>query len=51
MKQANTKLFIMFLMGILFSTFTVFAATITVNTGFSQGAVQYVQKIVLKSSV
>jgi len=46
----NTKYFIMFLSGILFSAFTVFAAIIPVNTDFTQDAVQYLQNLVLTNS-
>ena len=46
----NTKYFIMFLSGILFSAFTVFAAIIPVNTDLTQDAVQYLQKLVLTNS-
>jgi len=40
----------MFLSGILFSAFTVFAAIIPVNTDFTQDAVQYLQNLVLTNS-
>jgi len=51
MKKTNFKLFTMFLAGILFSTFAVFAATISVPTNFTTNAVQYLQKLVLKNTV
>ena len=48
MKNANIKLFIVFLAGILFSAITVFAATVNVSTNFSSNAVQYLQRLVIK---
>lgn len=50
MKKTNFKLFTMFLAGILFSTFAVFAATISVPTNFTTNAVQYLQQLVLKDA-
>jgi hypothetical protein len=50
MKNLNAKFVVVFVAWVLFSVFTVFAATITVNTGFSQSAVQYLQNLVLTNS-
>jgi len=50
MKHLKTKLFITFLAGILFSTFAVFAATISVSTNFTTNAVQYLQQLVLRDN-
>lgn len=50
MKNTKIKLFTMFLAGVLFSTFAVFAATISVPTNFTTNAVQYLQKLVLTSN-
>ncbi len=46
----NTKYLVVFLAGILFSAFTAFAATVTVNTDFTQNAVQYLQQLVLSDA-
>ncbi len=43
----NTKYLVLFLAGILFSAVTAFAATVTVNTDFTQNAVQYLQQLIL----
>lgn len=51
MKNTKIKLFTMFLAGILFSTFAVFAATISVPTNFTTNAVQYLQQLVLRDAL
>ncbi len=50
MKHTQTKFFITFLAGILFSAVTVFAATVNVSTNFTSNAVQYLQKLVVTDS-